>query len=60
MEEAVDTVLDLLLSREETPVQQIALEQIARITGAAGREQWAELRKRSGSPVVGLRGRRRP
>ena len=59
LEAAVDTVLDLLLAREATPVQTIALEQIARITGAAGRERWAELRKQSGSPSVLLQGRSR-
>ena len=59
LEGSVDTVLDLLLAREQTPVQTIALEQIARITGASAREQFAALRKRSGSPSVVLRSRSR-
>ena len=52
LEEAAETILELLLSREASPVQAIAIEQLARLTGAATREQFAALRKRSGSPAL--------
>ena len=50
LEAAVDTIVDLLLAREASPIQTIAIEQLALLTGAAGRARWADLRKQSGSP----------
>ena len=59
LEAAVDTVVELLLAREASPVQTIAIEQLAKLTGALGRERWAALRKQSGSPTLAARERSR-
>jgi hypothetical protein len=49
LEEAADQVLDLVFTEEETPLQQIVLEQLAKIISASGRTIWTELRERSGT-----------
>jgi len=49
LEQAADAILDLLLAREASPLQSIAIEQCALLLGAAGREAFSDLRKRSGS-----------
>lgn len=49
MEEAADQILDLVFTEEETPLQQIFLEQMAKIISASGRTIWTELRERSGT-----------
>jgi ABC1 atypical kinase-like domain len=48
LEEAADQVLDLVFTEEETPLQQIVLEQMAKIISATSRTVWTELRERSG------------
>ena len=49
LEEAADAILNLLLAREASPLQDIAIEQCALLLGAAGREAFSDLRKQSGS-----------
>jgi len=49
MEQAADALLELLLSPEVTPLQELAFEQLALVISAASRRTWAELRSRSGS-----------
>ncbi len=44
-----DQVLDLLVTEEETPLQSIFIEQIAKIMSASSRGIWSELRERSGT-----------
>ncbi len=44
-----DQVLDLLVVEEETPLQSIFIEQIAKIMSASSRSVWSELRMRSGT-----------
>lgn len=50
--EAIDNVatqiLDLLATEEETPLQQIFIEQLAKIISASSRSVWSQLRERSG------------
>ena len=53
LEDAADAILDLLLTREPSPLQEIAIEQSALLLGAASRERFAELRKLSGTPERG-------
>lgn len=48
LETAADQVLDLVLTEEETPFQQILLEQLAKIISSTGRSIWTQLRERSG------------
>mmetsp|Transcript_11950 Transcript_11950/g.22377 ORF Transcript_11950/g.22377 Transcript_11950/m.22377 type:complete len:1017 (-) Transcript_11950:370-3420(-) len=43
-----DQVLELLAAEEETPLQAIFIEQIAKIISASSRSLWSELRERSG------------
>jgi len=47
-EQVADQVLDLVLAEEETPLQAILIEQLAKIVSASGRTFWTEARKRSG------------
>ena len=42
-------VLDLLATEEETPLQSIFIEQIAKIMSASSRSVWSEVRERSGT-----------
>jgi len=48
VEAAVDQIVELLLTREPSPVQSIAIEQLALVAGAAGRARFAQLRRQSG------------
>lgn len=48
IDDIADQVLELLASEEETPLQAIFIEQIAKIISASGRSLWSELRERSG------------
>jgi aarF domain-containing kinase len=52
LEDAADAILDLLLSREASPLQEIAIEQSALLLGAFSRERFAQLRKLSGTPTL--------
>ena len=49
LEGAAEQILDLVFSKEETPLQQIMLEQLAKIVSAGGRSVLTELRNRSGT-----------
>lgn len=53
MEDAADQILDLVFTEEETPLQQIFLEQMAKIISASGRTIWTQLRERSGTLASG-------
>ena len=48
MEDAADQVLDLVFTEEETPLQEIFLEQMAKIISSSGRAIFTQLRERSG------------
>ena len=48
MEDAADQILDLVFTEEETPLQQIFLEQMAKIISSSGRTMFTQLRERSG------------
>lgn len=48
IEEATDQILDLVFTEEETPLQQILLEQLAKIVSSSSRYLLTELRERSG------------
>jgi hypothetical protein len=48
LEEAADKVLDIVVTEDETPVQDILLEQLAKIASAGSRSLWTEARERSG------------
>jgi len=48
IEGLADQVLDLLASEEETPLQQIFIEQLAKIITSSSRTAWSNLRERSG------------
>jgi hypothetical protein len=54
VEAAADALLDVLLARQPSPLQNLIIEQTALVLGAASRETWAKLRKRSGT--LGSRG----
>lgn len=41
-------ILDLLATEEETPLQQIFIEQLAKIISSSSRSLWSQLRERSG------------
>jgi len=47
--ETADQILDLVVSEEETPLQAILIEQLAKIISASTRSIWADLRERSGT-----------
>jgi hypothetical protein len=49
LEEAADQVLDIIVTEEETPLQEILLEQLAKIASAGSRSLWTEARQRSGT-----------
>jgi len=49
MERYADEVLDLVFTEEETPLQGILLEQLAKILTAEGRSVWTRLRNASGT-----------
>lgn len=48
IDDLVDQVLDLVATEEETPLQTIFIEQLAKIISASGRSIWTEIRERSG------------
>lgn len=49
LEEAADQVLDIVVTNEETPFQDILLEQLAKIVAANSRSIWTQARERSGT-----------
>lgn len=49
LDNAADQILDLILTEEETPLQNIFIEQLAKIWAANSRSIWANLRERSGT-----------
>lgn len=49
LEEAADQVLDIVITEEETPLQDILLEQLAKIASATSRSLWTQARERSGT-----------
>jgi hypothetical protein len=49
LEEAADQVLDIVVTEEESPFQDILLEQLAKIVAANSRSIWTEARERSGT-----------
>lgn len=53
IEESADTILDLIFTEDETPLQQIVLEQMAKIISSSGRYLFTELRERSGYLTTG-------
>ena len=58
VDEAADAIFDLLLTAESSPLQEIVLEQLALVLGAASRDAFATLRQRSGTlPASGGRSR---
>jgi hypothetical protein len=48
IEGLADQVLDLLASEEETPLQQIFIEQLAKVITSSSRTVWSQVRERSG------------
>ena len=44
-----DQILELLATEEETPLQEIFIEQLAKIISSSSRTVWADLRERSGT-----------
>ena len=48
LEEFADQTLDLIFVEEETPLQSIMLEQLAKIVASGGRSIFAQVRERSG------------
>mmetsp|Transcript_22063 Transcript_22063/g.47986 ORF Transcript_22063/g.47986 Transcript_22063/m.47986 type:complete len:908 (+) Transcript_22063:257-2980(+) len=48
IEGVADQVLDLLASEEETPLQEIFIEQLAKIITSTTRSAWSQIRERSG------------
>jgi len=48
LEQVADQVLDVVLTEEETPLQKILIEQVAKILAANTRSLWTEARERSG------------
>jgi hypothetical protein len=49
IEGAVDQILDLVVTEEETPLQKIFIEQLAKITTSSARTIGTQLRERSGT-----------
>jgi predicted unusual protein kinase regulating ubiquinone biosynthesis (AarF/ABC1/UbiB family) len=49
LEQAADQLLDLILTEQETPLQSIFLEQLAKIVTASSRSIWTQLREQSGT-----------
>lgn len=48
LEQAADQLLDLIFTEEETPLQSILLEQLAKIVASTSRSVWTQLREQSG------------
>lgn len=48
IDDLADQVIDLLVTEEETPLQEIFIEQLAKIITSSSRSLWTELRERSG------------
>ena len=48
-EETANQILDLVVSEEETPLQSILVEQLAKIISSSTRSFWADIRERSGT-----------
>jgi hypothetical protein len=48
LEKVADQVLDIILTEEETPLQEIIIEQLCKIVAANTRTLWSEARMRSG------------
>lgn len=48
LEEAAEQVLDLIFCEEETPLQRIIVEQVAKIIGAQSRALWSNIKSASG------------
>ena len=53
LEEAAEQVLDIIITEEQTPLQEILLEQLAKIASAGSRSLWTEVRTRSGTLPTG-------
>lgn len=49
LDNAADQLLDLIFTEEETPLQNIFLEQLAKLWTANSRSIWADLREQSGT-----------
>jgi hypothetical protein len=49
LEDAADQVFGIVLSEEETPFQEILIEQLAKIVASSSRSLWTEVRERSGT-----------
>ena len=49
LEQAADQILDLVFTENETPLQSIMLEQLAKIAAATSRSAWTQLREQSGT-----------
>ncbi len=49
LDNAADQLLDLIVTEEETPLQNILIEQLAKLTAANSRSIWADLREQSGT-----------
>jgi hypothetical protein len=48
LEDAADKVFGIVLSEEETPFQEILIEQLAKIVASSSRSVWTQVRERSG------------
>lgn len=48
IDDLADQVIDLLIVEEETPLQSIFIEQVAKIIASSSRSLWSDLRERSG------------
>jgi len=53
LEQSADQILNLVFTEKETPLQQILLEQLAKITAASSRTLWNDLLERSGTLATG-------
>jgi ABC1 atypical kinase-like domain len=53
LESSADQVLELVFSDDETPLQSILIEQVAKIIGASSRSIWAEILEASGTLPTG-------
>jgi hypothetical protein len=53
LEKISDQVLDIVLTEEETPLQQILIEQLVKMITANARISWTEARLRSGVLLSG-------
>ena len=49
LEDAADQLLDIIIAEEETPVQEILIEQLAKIVTSSSRSIWSQVRERSGT-----------